>query len=78
MGRTYLTRKAVVRRMKRGDLPTQGGGYSSALYFDDGARTTSDMGWRLVKAGIVVRPTQTSVHARYTLGVWVDNQWPAL
>jgi hypothetical protein len=64
---TYLTKAQVLARMRRGDLPTQGGGYTSALFFDDGARTTGTLGHQLVRTGVIDRPAKTSVHSRYTL-----------
>lgn len=63
----FLTRTQALARMKRGDLPTQGGGYSSALYFDDGARTSGPVGARLHKDGLIERPAHSSVYSRYTL-----------
>lgn len=63
----YLSRADVLRRMRRGDLPTQGGGYTSALFFDDGARTTGRIGHRLLREGLIERPEHSSVHSRYTL-----------
>jgi len=63
----YLTRAEVLRRMKRGDLPTQGGGYTSALHFDDGSRTTGPLGARLVREGVIDRPKHSSVSSPYTL-----------
>ena len=64
---TFLTRREVLARMRRGDLPTRGGGYTSALFFDDGARTTGQVGYRLVKDGLIEPPTGTSVYSVYTL-----------
>ena len=63
----WLTRAEALRRMRRGDLPTRGGGYSSALYFADGRRTSGPVGWRLVRAGVVVAPTGTACDTPYTL-----------
>lgn len=63
-----LTRAEAIRRMKKGDLPTQGGGYSSALHFDDGRRTSGPVGARMFRDGIIELPdNHTSVNARYTL-----------
>lgn len=65
--RRYLSRAQVLRRMRAGDLPTQGGGYSSALYFDDGTRTTGPMGAQLRRDGLIDYPAHSSVTSRYTL-----------
>jgi hypothetical protein len=53
--------------MRAGDLPTCGGGYSSALFFDDGRRTSGPTGWRMRKDGLIDVPVNSSVYARYTL-----------
>lgn len=63
----FLSRAEALRRMRAGDLPTCGGGYSSALFFDDGRRTSGPTGWRMRKDGLIDVPVNSSVYARYTL-----------
>ncbi len=69
-----LTRAEVLKRMRAGDFPTAGGGYTGKLFFDDGRKTTSQMGSRLVREGVIERPgpwngqSPTSVHSTYRLG----------
>lgn len=70
----FLTRAQALARMRRGDLPTQGGGYSSALYFDDGARTSGPVGHRLHADGLIERPAHTSVSSRYTLAAAAKSE----
>lgn len=71
----FISKAEAIRRMKNGDLPTQGGGYSAALYFSDGQRTTSRTGSQLVMLGIVERPgpwngqSATSCDSTYRLVV---------
>ena len=63
----FLTRTEALRRMKRGDLPTRGGGYSSALHFSDGARTTGPVGHRLKRDGLIDPPAGSACDTPYTL-----------
>jgi len=63
----FLSAREALSRMKRGDLPTAGGGYTSALHFDDGRRTSGPVGHRLVKSGKVNPPEHSSVNSPYTL-----------
>jgi len=63
----FLSAAQALRRMAGGDLPTCGGGYSSALYFSDGSRTTGPIGHALHQAGLIERPAHTSVDSPYTL-----------
>ncbi len=67
MSANFITRAEALRRMRRGDLPTGGGGYTSALFFDDGARTTGRVGWKMLRDGLIERPAHSSVSSRYTL-----------
>lgn len=62
-----LSRREALRRMAAGDLPTAGGGYSSALHFDDGRRTSGQTGYRMRRDGLIESPAKTSVDATYTL-----------
>lgn len=62
-----LTRREALARMRLGDLPTRGGGYSSALYFSDGRRTSGPVGYRLRKDGLIEPPAGSACDGRYTL-----------
>jgi hypothetical protein len=53
--------------MRRGDMPTYGGGYTSALHFADGERTSGVTGWKLLRDGLIERPAHSSVSSPYTL-----------
>lgn len=62
-----VTRAEVLRRMRRGDLPTRGGGYSSKLFFSDGARCSGLVARRLVREGRIEPPSGSHCDAVYTL-----------
>ena len=61
-----LTARQVLARMSAGDLPTYGGGYVVAGYFDDGARAARGVMRRLLRAG-KVEFIGTSVTSRWRL-----------
>lgn len=67
MKHKFLTRAQALARMRRGDLPTRGGGYSSALYFSDGMRTSGPVGYRMRKDGLIDEPQGTCCDQTYTL-----------
>lgn len=61
-----LTGREVISRMKKGDLPTYGGGYTEGGFFDDGVRAARGVMRRLRKAG-KVEFIGTSVSDRWKL-----------
>ena len=72
----FLTAREALKRMNRGDLPTRGGGYSSALHFNDGQRTSGPVGHKLIRAGLVVPPVGTCCDTPYTLPTTADETNP--
>lgn len=65
--RETLTASQVLRRMRAGDLPTYGGGYSVGGHFDDGAKAAAGVMRRLERQRKIDYPAASSVYARWTL-----------
>ncbi|MGZ5078637.1 MAG: hypothetical protein ACXWHZ_03720 [Usitatibacter sp.] len=61
----YVSRREVLARMKRGDLPMRLD--YNAVQFDDGAKVRFATVRGLEKDGLIVRPTGTVVGDRFTL-----------
>jgi len=62
-----LNGRQVLARMRRGDLPTLKGGYSSKVVFADGAVASNQVMTRLLRLGSVNYPRHTSVNSPFTL-----------
>lgn len=67
MGSQFISRREALRRMKSGDLPTRGGGYTSALFFSDGKRTSGPVGYKLRRDGLIIPPEGSSCDTPYQL-----------
>lgn len=62
-----MTRREVLSRMRRGDLPVRVGFGGYRAVFADGAKVTHDVMRRLVKDGLVEYPKATHIDAPYRL-----------